>query len=326
MTPEDRDLVNHWAHRDAHTVLTLATAAGTIGERMADFCNELKSMAPAVSVKKTSDETGFSAPVIIMGPHKNIAFQALPSGKILEHFLAVLGFSSDGAEHPDPTLADLLQQIDLPVPLKLYVARQCPHCPGMLDKLLPMAATQSHLRLCVIDAQQFDQDASKDQVRSVPTLILDNQFRWSGPTDLQEVLNMAIQRDPAQLSAASLRQLIEDGQAQRVAQMMIDAKGLFPAIIDLLTHERWSVRLGAMVTTEYLAEDAKPLVLDLATRLWHKFEEFSDPVKGDVVHLFSQVHSVATRKYLNTIQSGDFDDSVKEAAAEALEEMEENQA
>lgn len=139
--------------------------------------------------------------------------------------------------------------------------------------------------------------------------------------DLKEILTLCVQRDPSQLSAASLRQLIEDGQAGRLAQMMIDANTLFPALVELLTHERWSVRLGAMVTAEYLADEAPPLALDLATRLWDRFADFTDPVKGDVLHVIGQVNSDITRGYLNSVLSGNYDESVKEAAAEALEEM-----
>lgn len=324
MTPEDRTLADNWAHRGESMTLTLATASGAVGERMAEFCHDIEAIAPALKVKKTSDETGFSAPAMIIGAHKNVAFQAVPSGKLLERFLSALAPGSDGATNLDDALATIMEKIDLPIPLKLYVAPQCPHCPGMLDRLLPLASSNPHLRLTIIDAQQFDEAALNDQVRSVPTLIMDSQFRWSGPCDLHEVLNMALQRDPAQLSAASLRQLIEDGQAQRVSQMMVEADTLFPALIALLTHERWSVRLGAMVTAEYLADDAKPLALDLAARLWDQFDNFSDPVKGDVVHVMGQVHSDTTRGYLDSVLSGDFDETVKEAAAEAIKEMEES--
>ena len=321
MTPEDKTIVEKWGRCKRTMTITLAAAPGAIGDRMARFCNQLKEANPDLKIKKESDETGFSTPAMIMGLEKNIAFQAVPSGKLLRRLLSTLASTSEAAADLDDALVTLLKQINLPVPLKLYVAPQCPHCPGMLDKLLPLAAANKHLRLTLIDAQQFDQAAQKDQVRSVPTLILDNQFRWSGPIDLHEVLTMTIQRDPARLSAASLRQLIEDGQAQRVAQMMVEANALFPALLDLLTHERWSVRLGAMVAAEYLADDAKPLALDLATRLWNKFDQFSDSVKGDVVHVIGQVHSDATRGYLNSVRSGAFDAAVKEAANDALDDM-----
>jgi glutaredoxin len=330
MTPQDTAFIQKWGAGPDNPTLTLATAPGEMGDQMGLFCDQLKALVPALKIKKERDETLFSPPAMIMGRHGNIAYQALPTGKILGLFLSSLTMAAEDPPDPgrtleltiDDALHAQLQQIDLPVSLKLYMASQCPHCPGTLKQLLPLAAASRHLRLTIIDAQRFELKAQQDQIQSVPTLILDGQFRWSGPIDVGEVLTLCIRRDPTQLSAASLRQLIDDGQAQRVAQMMADADAPFPALMELLTHERWSVRLGAMVTTEYLADETPHLALGLAALLWERFTDLSDPVKGDVLHLFGQVNCDLTRGYLNSVRTGPFDATVKEAAAEVLEEME----
>lgn len=323
MTPGDKTLIQKWRHGQKDLTITLATAPNEMGDRMALFCDELKAQLSALKVKKERDETRFSTPAMIMGRHNNIAYQALPSGKILKLFLSTFDTAAEDSPDIDDAISAQLQQIDLPVALKLYVASHCPHCPGTLAQLLPLAAANRHLHLTIIDAQQFDQTAETDQIRSVPTLILDNHFRWSGPMEMAEVLAISIQRDPTQLSAASLRQLIEDGQAQRLAQMMVGAGVIFPALVDLITHDRWSVRLGAMVTAEYLADDAATLALELATLLWDRFADLSDPTKGDVLHVIGQANCDTTRGYLNSVLAGPFEDAVKEAATEALNAGEE---
>lgn len=321
MTPEDKTIIQNWytSQKDLH--IRLAAPHGEMGDRMRGFCNQLKAALPTLTIKKESDETGFSPPVIIVGIHNNIAIKAVPSGKLLRPLLTAIETSGEVPPDMGNDVNGQLQQIDLPVALTLYIAPHCPHCPGTLEKLLPLAAANRHLRLTIIDAQQFQHAAQRDQIRSVPTLILDDQFRWSGPMDLQEILTICIQRDPAQLSAASLRQLIEDGQAQRVAQMMVAADTIFPALVELITHERWSVRLGAMVTAEYLADEAAPLALNLATRLWDRFADLTDPIKGDVLQVIGQANCDTARGYLDSVLSGPFDESVKEAAADALKNM-----
>lgn len=318
MTPEERATIQAWGSRQRQQTLTLATAQNDASDRMGRFCDRLAELAPALTIKKEADETGFTPPAIIMGTHQNIACQALPEGKILELFLSSIQMAAEDAPPLEEQMRFPLEQINLPVNMKLYIAAQCPHCPGTLKGLLPLACANGNLRLTFIDAQGFEQAAQADEIRSVPTLIVDDRFRWSGPMDLKEVLCVCIQRNPAQLSAGSLRQLMEDGQAPRVARMIVEADTLFPALLELLVHERWSVRLGAMVVAEYLAEEAPHIAIRQARQLWQGFSHYSDPVRGDVLHVFGQIDSPVTRGYLNSVLNGPYHAGVKEAAQEAL--------
>jgi HEAT repeat protein len=150
-------------------------------------------------------------------------------------------------------------------------------------------------------------------------LILDDDLRWNGQIDIQEVIRQCIQRDPAKLSVASLRQLLENGEAPRAADLMITRNELFPALIDLIADERWSVRLGAMVTAEYLADQSPTLAARLLTPLSERFARLAEPVQGDVVHVLGQIRSDATAAFLKSVATGPYAESVREAAAEALE-------
>ena len=214
-----------------------------------------------------------------------------------------------------------VQNIDLPVNLKLYVASRCPHCPQWIQQVQSLASATPLIRLSVINAEQFSQSAQNDQIRSVPTLILDDQVCWSGVIRLEELLNQCVQRDPARLSATSLRQLIETGDASRLAAMMTTAGKLFPGLIELLIHQRWSVRLGAMVTAEYLAEDAPSLGLELCHLLWKQFDQLVPQIQGDVIQVLGQIPCDTTRGYLKYIISGEYNAEVRTVAREVLEEI-----
>jgi hypothetical protein len=177
------------------------------------------------------------------------------------------------------------------------------------------------IRLRIIDAEWIPQWSRADQIRAVPTIILDDRFRWTGSFQLKELLTMSLQRDPSQLSSASLRQIIEDGDAQRVANMMAESDQVFTALIELLTHERWSVRLGAMVAAEYLADQTPSLALELADQLWSCFSDIGEQTQGDVLHVIGQVKTQKTRSYLEKVISGSYGATAKEAAAEILSDF-----
>jgi glutaredoxin len=322
MTPQDEQMIRQasFLYADPPPTVILARDNGNTGAEMESFCTWLKELAPGIKIKNDSD-IPFPAPVMVVGRHQNIGYQAALSGKMLTYFLEALDSPSQELSPTGSQVDDLLKSLELPVILKLYVAAQCPHCPQSIRQLQSLAARSPLIRLRIVEAELFSHEAQADQVRSVPTLILDDQYRWTGLVKSEELLTLCIQRDPSQMSAGSLRQLIEAGEAGRVAAMMVAAQKLFPALPELLVHERWSVRLGAMVTAEYLADEAPALSLELCRMLWERFARLSPQVQGDVVQVLGQVDAEITRDCLHDILSGDFDAEVKTVAKEVLEEM-----
>jgi glutaredoxin len=322
MTPQDEQMIRQAAFLESDQLPTIVHARdeGGAGAELALFCDRLRELVPGLKIKNDSD-IPFPAPVLVVGKHGNIGYQVALSGKLLGCFLDALADAAQQDAGSDRQVEDQLKAIDLPVILKLYVAAQCPHCPQSIRQLQTLAARSPLIRLRVVDAALFPREAETDQIRSVPTLILDDQYRWTGSVNTEELISLCVQRDPAQLSAGSLRQLIEAGDAARVAGMMIAAGKLFPALSELLVNDRWSVRLGAMVTAEYLADEAPELGLELCRSLWERFSRLSPQIQGDVVQVLGQIDAEVTQGYLRSILSGDYDAEVKTVAAEVLEEM-----
>jgi hypothetical protein len=314
IAPQDESTIRLWAaDQNASVILHIARGGGAMGETLARYCDELRVWAPCIQLRKGPDDP-FREPAIIVGRHRNIAYQALPSGKLLPSFLEVLGavpglFQGNG---PSPS------PIELPADLMLFVAPQCPHCPQTAAQLLGLAQANPSLRLAVIDGTLFTGQAEACAIRAVPTLILDDQLRWTGTIDLAEVIRQCSQRDPSQLSATSLRQIIESGEAARVAALMGQHQRIFPAFIDLLAHPRWPVRLGAMVVAEYLCGQSPDLAVALIEPLWQRFGRLEEPVQGDVVQVLAQIKDPKAKARLEQIAAGAFAESVRQAALEEL--------
>lgn len=319
MTPEDQKTIETWAagSTPANCKLILNTRQGPAAEMLTNFCEALGQLAPQVTIHCNPDDA-FCEPALIVGRHANIAYQALPSGPELHPFLEALAADN----HPDslaPSTLELVQQLTHPVDLLLYIAAQCPHCPRAVRRLWPLAAASSKIRLTIVDAALFESRAKIHGVRSVPLLIMDGRYRWSGLPDLDEILTICLQRDPKLMSAGSLRQIIEAGDAGDAARMMIDSGGIFPALAQLLSDDKWSVRLGAMVTVEYLADDAPELADQLIDPLWEGFTGYNAQVQGDVAHVLGLIGTNKAKSHLKEIVESAFDEEVVEAAREALE-------
>jgi HEAT repeat protein len=143
-------------------------------------------------------------------------------------------------------------------------------------------------------------------------------MRWTGNAPPAEVVEMIINQDPSMLSIPSLQTILEDGRASWIAAKMMGANAVFPSFIGLLLHPTWSVRLGAMVVLEEMAETTPDLAARIAPHLWKAFGEADTTVKGDILYALGEVgdQSMGTRikALIPTLENKD----LREAALDAL--------
>ncbi|WP_419662803.1 putative electron carrier protein related to thioredoxin [Desulfosarcina variabilis str. Montpellier] len=311
--------IRKWAEKMDHDVtLRYATADHPMDDTFKAFANQLTELAPCVHLKKDGDAL-VRLPALFVGPHKT--YQALPLNRELEPFLTALGDASAFADQLAKGVREQLDRLEVPAMTKVYITPHCPFCPTVVSLLLGLAAASDRVRLSIIDGELFPDEAQKDRVSAAPTIILDDQFRWTGSVDANELVTMMLDRDPAGLGADALQGLIEDGDAQGVAQMMADNGTLFPAFFKLLTHPRWSVRLGAMVTFETLVELDPQLAAQVVDPIISCFGDVDDMVKGDLLHVVGESGNPAAMPFLKSVASDAEDEEVRDAAIEAIEKL-----
>jgi HEAT repeat protein len=165
----------------------------------------------------------------------------------------------------------------------------------------------------------FSELSEKDNVQSVPTLILEDQFRWTGRFQLDEIVDLMLNRDPSVLEPASLEMMLKEGKADQLTKMMLNKAEIFPAFYELLIHAKWPVRLGAMVVMEEIIEKNPDLAAQTINPLWQQFDKVDNRVKGDLVYILGQMSPGETTPLLEGILNGEYEEEVKEAAKEALE-------
>ena len=315
----EQERIRKWAEKMDHDVtLRYATADHPMDDTVKAFANQLAELAPRVQLKKDGDAL-VSLPALFVGPHT--IYQALPLNRELEPFLTVLGNRGAFAGQLSKDVRDQLDRLEVPAITKVYITPHCPFCPTVVSLLLGMAAASDRVRLSIIDGELFPDVAEKDRVSAAPTIILDDQFRWTGSVDANELVTMMLSRDPAGLGADALQGLIEDGDAEGVAQMMVDHGTLFPAFFKLLAHPRWSVRLGAMVVFETLAEMDPRLAAQVVDPAMSCFGDVDDMVKGDLLHVMGESGNPAALPFLKTVASDAEDEEVRDAAFEAIEKL-----
>lgn len=317
---EDSHLIAEWNDRLAGPVTATLIRSGGPGDGpFLEFCEKFRRCAPrVVFLQLTSPEAG---PAIEVRP--GLRYRAIPEGPELGPFLEALAGDKTAEALP---LAASGQAEYLPVSLRLYIADRCPFCPAAVRSLLPFTGEGGEVAVTIVDAVRFPDDAAADGIRSVPALIFrdpagGDRFCWSGALNLPEILSVLATRDPAGLGAESMVGMIEAGDAAGLAALMLKREAIFPAFLDLLTHEKWPTRLGAMVVAETLAEERPELGASLVEPLWRVFPDADETIQGDILYLIGLVGDPGSLGRLVSVAEGSFPARVKEAAREAAAEI-----
>lgn len=317
MTPNDESIIIEWYRKiESEIRIGIIQTEDHRSKQIQAFCEDFSRLAPSVRIEK-EDNDGEQAPGISIG--ENISYQAVPQGRELIPFLDAL--SGRLARKLPSQVRDSLNQLKVPAMLKVYIAPQCPFCPQVVSLLLTLAASESLIYITVIDGSLFSERAENDHVRSAPTVILDDQFRWTGAIQPEELVHMMLTRDPSQFGTDSLRKIIEQGDAAGLARMMMESGKIYPAFLDLLTHAKWQIRLGAMVTFEFFAEERKEMASQVIAPLWDRFFQVDDGVKGDILYILGESKDPSVIPKLKSVLNGHYSGEIREAAAEALEKL-----
>jgi hypothetical protein len=274
------------------------------------FCDDLVQLAPKIRVIEEEGDPD-EAPAIKV--HNGLHYQAIPSGTEVAPFIEALIMLDSAMAQIDKTLNDQLAGVDLPTNLIIFVEA--------VRQLLPLPTLNSNIRLTVIDAMHFPELAEKENIQSVPTLILEDQFRWAGSIQITEIIDAMANRDASMLGPVSLEMMITQGKADELAEMMLEKEQIFPAFYEVLTHPKWPVRLGAMVVMEELIEINPDLAIQTLKPLWERFNKVDNRVKGDLLYVFGQMKPTDLVSRLQVILNGDYDPEVQEAAQETLENI-----
>lgn len=316
MTPQQQDRIAAFA-ADLNPALRVQyfSSAEDEDDTLAHFAERLESALPRLSLRQEALAPG-QLPYLQIGDGLRCAW--VPKDAKLDLFLKALAWAA-GAQAP-PAPAVPINPPDLPAEIRLYLADACPHCHQVLEMLLPLAFVDPMIRLTLIDAQVHVQQSAKDAVRSVPTTLLDS-YGWSGVFPLEELVSLIQQRSPVSLGPTALEMMLSKGQAGELAALMQTEGKIFPAYYEIVTHPLWSVRLGALVVAETLAETAPQLANAMAGPLWERYPELEIAVKGDVVYLLGEIGAVALTPELRAAYQTETDPELRDALSETLEKL-----
>ena len=289
------------------------------GKDLQAFCRRLGEIAPNIRTKEDMDETG-PLPAIRIG--ERLRYRGVPAGKELEPFLEAISLLDLNAPSVDATLTEGFDALEAPADLQIFVTPFCGFCPAVLRRLMPLPFAADSVYLTVIDGTLFPDLASAKNIKSVPTLVMDDHLRWTGMVDMDELKQAVINRDPGMLSTKTLERILEtEGGAYELAGMMHRHGKVLSAFADLLADERFTIRLAAMVTVEDLMDRDNHMALQLIRPMLDRYNGAPVSVKGDFIYLFGELKAAEALPLMQQAATADPNEEIREAAREALEKV-----
>jgi hypothetical protein len=318
MTPNEEQQIKHFNREivDTKIQITVKMSNHSQSSEIHKFGELLSHLVPSLIIKNERTDDESELPAIVIG--NSLYYHAVPMGRELEPFLTALKMSVNIGEH---RLTDLKQNLSEPTSaasFDIFIAHHCPFCPVTVRELIPLSFISNLIRISIIDVALFPDSALARGVRSVPMVFLDQSFSWTGAVDINEIIRVLENRDPTQLSTESLKKMLHEGLAGKVAEMMVNKGFIFPNFMELLVHTKWTVRLGAMTAVEELIFRDPKLALQLEESLWERFPDLEDPVKGDMLYILGETGNQKTISTIDSILKGNVSSDIQEAGHEAI--------
>lgn len=321
MTLSTAAAIRSWSqHLSAEITLRFDLTAHAGSTEFEEFSTLLAENAQSVLLEKRHDDSERPPAIHLL---KNLIYHAVPKQRELHPFLELLEIiQNQGGRIPDDRRKNI-RDIATPAELKLYITPACPHCPKTVRDITVFPVVNPLLNLSVIDGTMFPEMALEDDIRSAPTVVLNDAIRWSGDCPAEEIIDTLQNQDLTDLGPAAIQSMIENGSADKLAPLMVKAGKIFPAIYDLLLDEKWSVRLGTMVVFETLAELDTDLAHSGAAFLLEKLTDLDPSVMGDMIYLVGICGNTDMLPRLEELQQIHSSDEIMEAIEEAVETIQE---
>jgi len=319
MTPHEEQKIIQWSRNlsnDVHLKVWLTHDKRSDKLRM--FCNELSGLVRKIHVEENWKESAEPPHIEVS---KNLQYFAVPADHELGPFLEALTFKADNFALLPKVIKDKIGGIDKSISLRLFVSQNCAHCPRSVRDLIRLTVENELINLEIIDGTLFRELAQVEDIQCLPTVLFGDEFRWSGVTPLEDIVEVLLNRDPSDFSISAIERMLEEGNAIRIARMMIESEVVFPEVVEFMTDDRFIIRLGAMAAMEKVVEKNRELASKAVMPLWAYFEKVIEPMQIDILYFMGDAGTAENIPLLESVTSGNHRDHVKEAAKEAIDSI-----
>jgi HEAT repeat protein len=172
----------------------------------------------------------------------------------------------------------------------------------------------------------FPEPAEINGIRAVPTVIIGEHDQLVGIISEELLVDRLVNKiEVSAFHPDTFKRIVKEGDAIKLAGMMIEDCALYTGALELLTDPDWSVRMGMMVVLEEVAERNSKLVQQAFSHLLKLLDHEEANLRGDAAYLLGRIGNASVLSRLE-VTKADENSEVAEAAQEAIQQIRERQA
>jgi hypothetical protein len=217
-------------------------------KRFEKFVEEFASLSERIRVE-VRESAGENLPAIVVGG--KVYYHAIPDKTEFTPFMDAISLSvKDRPSVPAKNGADL----------KVVVMAGCIHCPNAVRNAVGFAFSNNGVRVSIIDGMMFKDAIEKFDIKSAPTTIINDQVFLTGVIPEKDLARWVYRTNEKHFLIDDFVKMIKEGNAHKLADMMIDDGVIYQDFLSLLWDDKWSLRLGTMVVLEDIYEKKQSLI------------------------------------------------------------------
>lgn len=265
------------------------------------------------------DGTGAEPPgtpaLTIRSNDRNVVhYMAVPEGPEEAPFMEALTALADAAVEDIPA-ADL-DGLTEPLEIVVFVARGCPNCPHGVRATTALAVRNPLLTVTVVDAAEFADFASRFQVRSVPTTVVNGDLTIVGVMTRDELVSRLAELQGPDAEDAIFISLMKSGRIEDAVARLVSGRGI-AAFAKLWNESTLESRIGLSLTAQNAIEERGDSLDALVEHLLPGLDADDAARRGDTADLLGTIGHHGARAALEKLLDDEHPD-VAEAAEDAL--------
>ncbi|MCG6946300.1 MAG: thioredoxin family protein [Deltaproteobacteria bacterium] len=302
-------------------IIKVNLTRNSLSSQFQTFIEELASVSEQLQpLYLNHSEDG--PPTIEIQP--NLRYMALPNDREMVPFLQSLLFRSKREISLTPRSVSALETFITPTRFEVLMSPACPHCPTVVGLVNQLALASTYVEATIIDITLFPDYGQKYGIKAVPTVVIDEQDKLVGTISEELLVDRLANSDPSLFHPDSFRKIVKEGDAERLAGMMVADGDLYSGSLELLADPDWSVRMGMMVVLEGVAERSPDLVQRAYPYILDLLEHEDDNQRGDTAYLLGLIGDASVMDRLEVLLN-DANPQVAEVAFEAVQRIRERE-
>ena len=117
-----------------------------------------------------------------------IRYMGLPSGGEFNTFIETILMVSKNEYDLTERTVEILEMLDNPVEIKVFITKSCGWCPLVLKKMYSFAMANNFIKTYAVDCNDFPDFAVKYNVSTVPKVVINDKIEFVGFKEENEIL------------------------------------------------------------------------------------------------------------------------------------------